>query len=114
MVKKVSYLILLISLIVFTTTVQADNISFRPKLPATSSVYKEGFYNFDLSQKSIITMRLITDTPTSIMILNENQNIEFITNMPFNESFNLYRITSDKIIGIVGDGEVAISFEATN
>ncbi|WP_302669940.1 hypothetical protein [uncultured Clostridium sp.] len=115
MIKKLCLSItIIICLILFNTTVEADKIYMRPITPPISSVYKEGFYSFDIKDKSTLTVRLTTNTPTSIMVLNKNQNIEFITNIPFNYPFDLNNITSDKIIGIVGDGEVAISFEKSN
>lgn len=47
------------------------------------------------------------------MILDNEMNIDFISLIPYNHQFYLRNIAPNKIIAIVGDGEVAISFQAT-
>ncbi|MDI9215740.1 hypothetical protein [Clostridium tertium] len=46
-----------------------------------------------------------------MMILDEEMNIEFISAIPYNTKFYLNYIEPKRIIAIVGDGEVALSFE---
>ena len=52
-----------------------------------------------------------TDTPTKIIIFDEDRNLQLMTEIPYNHKFYLQNIEPNKIIGIIGEGEVAISFE---
>ena len=108
--KKVYIFVVCIFLLIQTTDVKADNIIHRPKLLPINNVYTEGFYSFNIDGTVKLSVELITDKPTSIMLLNKEQNIQFITNLPYKNEFQLVNITSDKIIGIVGDGEVVLTF----
>lgn len=111
MIKKICLsAIIIIGLISCNSVVKASNVYGRPKTPALNDIYTEGFYNFDINGRSTLAVRLVEDTPTTIMVLNKEQNLLAITNMPFDYAFELTNITSDNIIGIVGDGDVAISF----
>ena len=45
------------------------------------------------------------------MLLDENMNISLLTKMPYNYEFKVVDVKPGEIIGIVGEGKVAISFE---
>jgi hypothetical protein len=53
---------------------------------------------------------LITNIPIKIMILHEYMNIQSISLILYNTKFYLRNI-AQKIITIIGDGEVALSFD---
>ncbi len=108
--KKIYILVVCIFLLILATDVKADNITDRPKLLPINNVYTEGFYSFDVEGTVKLSVKLITDKPTSLMILNKEQNIQFISNLPYKNEFEIVNITSDKIIGIVGEGEVTLEF----
>lgn len=108
MIKK--FFLILILLITLPNTVNASVISNYVPTPAISEIYKQGFYKFDNSKDVDISLTLITDSPTKIMILDKDMNIEFISLIPYNYKFYLRKIEPNKIIAIIGDGEVAISF----
>ena len=69
------------------------------------------YYKFDNKNDVDIGVTLITNTPTKIMILDENMNVQFISLIPYNTKFYLRNIAPKKIIAIIGDGEVALSFD---
>lgn len=109
MIKKIFLMLILFMLL--SINVKASTISKNSPTPTYSNVYTEGFYRFDNSSIVDISITLITDTPTKIIILDENMNIQFMTQVPYNYKFTLRNIEPNKMIGIVGEGEVAISFE---
>ena len=45
------------------------------------------------------------------MIIDKGMNVEFLTSAPYQYHFYLRNIEPGKTIGIVGDGEIAITFE---
>lgn len=108
MLKK--FFLILMILITLPISVNASATSNYVPTPAISQVYKQGFYKFDNSQNVDISLTLTNDTPTKVMILDKDMNIEFISLIPYNYKFFLRNIAPNKIIGIIGDGEVAISF----
>lgn len=111
MIKK--FFLVLILLITLPKSVNASVTSNYVPTPAISQVYKQGFYKFDNLKDVDISLTLTTDTPTKVMILDKEMNIEFISLIPYNYQFYLRNISPNKIIAIVGDGEVAISFQAS-
>lgn len=111
MVKKIYFLIVIMFFILLPNTVKASTISSDITIPAISDIYKEGFYSFDNSKNVDLSITLTTDTPTKIMILDDEMNIEFMSNIPYNYKFYIRNIEPGKIMGIVGNGEVAIGFE---
>ena len=54
---------------------------------------------------------LTNDVASSLMLLDENKNISLLTKMPYNYEFKVVDVKPGEIIGIVGEGKVAISFE---
>ncbi|MCR1951193.1 MULTISPECIES: hypothetical protein [Clostridium] len=83
---------------------------YKP-IPTISKTYTEGFHKFNNATDVDIGVTLLTQVPTKIMILDEDMNIQFISSIPYNTRFYLRNIAPKKIIAIIGDGEVALSFE---
>ena len=111
MSKKIFFLIVAIIFIILPNSVSASTVSSKITTPVISDTYKSGFYSFDNKTNIDIGIKLLNDTPTKIMILDNVMNIEILTKVPYNYKFYLRNIEPNKIIGIVGEGEVAITFE---
>ena len=111
MIKKIFFLIVAIMFIILPNSVKASTISSEIKIPTVSDTYKSGFYSFDNKTKVDIGITLLNDTPTKIMILDKGMNVEFLTSAPYQYHFYLRNIEPGKTIGIVGEGEIAITFE---
>ncbi|MPM48510.1 hypothetical protein [Clostridium sp. C8] len=110
MIKKIFLAIII--LISLTNSVNASTTSnYAEPVQTISKTYTEGFYKFDNKNDVDIGVTLITNTPTKIMILDENMNVQFISLIPYNTKFYLRNIAPKKIIAIIGDGEVALSFD---
>ncbi|MBS5928211.1 MAG: hypothetical protein KIC66_14185 [Clostridium sp.] len=92
-------------------SVKASTIASEIKTPVISDTYKSGFYSFDNKTNVDIGITLLDDTPTKVMILDNDMNIEFLTREPYQYRFYLRNIEPGKTIGIVGEGKVAITFE---
>ena len=102
----------LIILISLNNSISASaTSSYAEPVPTVSKTYTEGFYKFDNTTNVNIGVTLLTNVPTKMMILDEEMNIEFISAIPYNTKFYLNYIEPKRIIAIVGDGEVALSFE---
>ena len=113
MIKKI--FLTLVLLILFPNSVNASTTSnYAPPIPTISKTYTEGFYKFNNTTDVDIGLTLITDVPTKIMILDEEMNIQFISLIPYNNKFYLRSISPKSIIAIIGEGEVALSFEKTS
>ena len=111
MIKKIFLLIVFMLFITLPTSVKASTISSNTTIPTISKIYTEGFYNFDNIDKFDIGITLTNNVPTKIIILDEEINIDFMSSIPCNNKFYLRNIEPGSIIGIVGQGEVAITFE---
>lgn len=111
MIKKIYFLILFTIFIISPSSVKASAISSDITKPAISDIYQPVFYSFDNKTNVDIGLTLVEEVPTKVMILDNEMNIEFLTKVPYNYKFYLRNIEPGKIIGIVGDGEVAITFE---
>lgn len=109
MVKKI--FLILISFMLLSVNVKASTFSKNKPCKTYSDIYTEGFYNFDNTTTMDISITLTTDTPTKIIILDKEMNIQFITEVPYNYKFTLRNIKPNETVGIVGEGEVALSFE---
>ena len=112
MIKKLVFIIVILFLAIFPNTVEAsENISEVKVIPFKSDIYTEGFYHFDLAERVDINIMLTNDVASSLMLLDENKNISLLTKMPYNYEFKVVDVKPGEIIGIVGEGKVAISFE---
>ena len=110
MIKKI--FLALIILISLNNSISASaTSSYAEPVPTVSKTYTEGFYKFNNTTNVNIGVTLLTNVPTKMMILDEEMNIEFISAIPYNTKFYLNYIEPKRIIAIVGDGEVALSFE---
>ncbi|CUO65810.1 MULTISPECIES: hypothetical protein [Clostridium] len=112
MIKKIYFLIVAMIFIILPNSVKASTISSSDIITsAISTTYKSGFYSFDNKTNVDIGITLLNDTPTKIIVLDNEMNIEFLTRVPYRDKFYLRNIEPGKILGIVGQGEVAITFE---
>lgn len=111
MFKKIFLSILIIISMMMTNSVNASTISNEEKVPTISKTYTEGFYSFNNKTNVDIGITLLDDTPTKIIILDEDMDIEFMSSIPYNYKFYLRTIEPGKIIAIVGKGKVALTFE---
>ena len=88
--------------------------STMPKayIPQTSNIYKEGIIRFDVNHPQSAIARLTTNEQTSLIFFNENNDISFYIKLPYNVPVELRDIISaNSAMGIIGKGEVAITFE---
>lgn len=113
MIKKIYFLIVAMMIIILPNSVKASTIYGEKKIPVISDTYKAGFYSFDNKTNVDIGVMLLNDTPTKVMILDNEMNIELLMKLPYNYKFHLRNIGPDKTIGIVGEGDVAIIFESS-
>ena len=97
--------------IALPTSVKASTISSSTTIPTISKIYTEGFYKFDNTDNVDIGITLIKDIPAKVIILDEEIDIEFMSRIPYNHKFYIRNIEPGKIIGIVGQCEVALTFE---
>ena len=112
MIKKIYFLIVAMIFIILPNSVKASTISSSDIITsAISTTYKSGFYSFDNRTNVDIGITLLNDTPTKIIILDNEMNIQFLARVPYRHKFYLRNIEPGRILGIVGQGEVAITFE---
>ncbi|WP_373205461.1 hypothetical protein [Clostridium tertium] len=124
MIKKIYSLTLLILLIALPINISASTISSNSidgntlssntNIPNVSNVYKEGFYRFDNTTNIDMIVMLNTDVPTKLIIFDDEMNIKFLSDLPYKNKFYIRSFHINQIVGIVGEGEVAISFESIN
>ena len=111
MSKKIFFLIVVMIIIISPNNVSASTVYNEKKIPVISDTYKEGFYSFDNSTNVDIGVMLLNNTPTKIVIFDNEMNIEVLMKVPYNQKIRLYNIEPNRTIGIVGEGEVVITFE---
>lgn len=124
MIKKIYSLTLLILLIalpinisastISSNSINGNTISSNTNIPTVSNVYKEGFYRFDNTTNIDMIVMLNTDVPTKLIIFDDEMNIKFLSDLPYKNKFYIRSFHINQIVGIVGEGEVAISFEPIN
>ena len=124
MIKKIYSLTLLILLIALPINISASTISSNSingntlssntNIPTVSNVYKEGFYRFHNTTNIYMIVMLNTDVPTKLIIFDDEMNIKFLSDLPYKNKFYIRSFHINQIVGIVGEGEVAISFEPIN
>ncbi len=124
MIKKIYSLTLLMLLItlpnnisastISSNSVSANIISSNTNIPTVSNVYKEGFYRFDNTTNIDMIVMLNTDVPTKLIIFDDEMNIKFLSDLPYKNKFYIRNFQTQQIVGIVGGGQVAISFEPIN
>ncbi|MDU8966127.1 MAG: hypothetical protein E7H39_09750 [Clostridium sp.] len=124
MIKKIYSLTLLILLIALPINISASTISSNSingntlssntNIPTVSNVYKEGFYRFHNTTNIDMIVMLNTDVPTKLIIFDDEMNIKFLSDLPYKNKFYIRSFHINQIVGIVGEGEVAISFEPIN
>lgn len=124
MIKKIYSLTLLILLIALPINISASTISSNSidgntlssntNIPTVSNVYKEGIYRFDNTTNIDMIVMLNTDVPTKLIIFDDEMNIKFLSDLPYKNKFYIRSFHINQIVGIVGEGEVAISFESIN
>lgn len=124
MIKKIYSLTLLILLIALPINISASTISSNSingntlstntNIPTVSNVYKEGFYRFDNTTNIDMIVMLNTDVPTKLIIFDDEMNIKFLSDLPYKNKLYIRGFHINQIVGIVGEGDVAISFEPIN
>ncbi|MBS5884035.1 MAG: hypothetical protein E6300_06255 [Clostridium sp.] len=124
MIKKIYSLTLLMLLItlpnnisastISSNSVSANIISSNTNIPTVSNVYTEGFYRFDNETNIDMIIMLSTDVPTKLIIFDDEMNIKFLSDLPYKNKFYIRNFQTQQIVGIVGGGQVAISFEPIN
>lgn len=75
---------------------------------------KEGFYRFDNTTNIDMIVMLNTDVPTKLIIFDDEMNIKFLSDLPYKNKLYICGFHINQIVGIVGEGDVAISFEPIN
>lgn len=113
MIKKICVFIVFMVLIILPNTTEAKlKNNETTNIPVISDLYKAGLYHFDINYPTNVIIRLTNDIPTAIMVLDNEMNISLLTKVPYNNQFKLVTLKPGEIIGIVGGGEIAISFES--
>ena len=102
---------LLIALIIVSSMFSTKVYCSEDLIPAISNTYTEGFYRFDNTKTVNINVTLTTDTLTKMMIFDENLGLQYFSILPVKEKFTLRNIEPNRIICIIGEGEVALTFE---
>lgn len=111
MSKKILFFIMCMIIILSTNSVKATTISSNTNTPAISNVYKEGIYRFDNTAEVDMVLMLNTDVSTRLIILDDEMNIQLLSALPYQKKFYIRNFKANQIVGIVGEGEVVISFE---
>ena len=75
---------------------------------------KEWFYRFDNTTNIDMIVMLNTDVPTKLIIFDDEMNIKFLSDLPYKNKLYIRGFHINQIVGIVGEGDVAISFEPIN
>ncbi|MDU5211611.1 MAG: hypothetical protein E6441_18000 [Clostridium sp.] len=65
-------------------------------MPVISDTYKVGLYSFDNKTNVDIGVILLNDTPSKVMILDNEMHIELVMKLPYNYKFYLRNIEPDK------------------
>lgn len=98
---KVFVIVFFISIIAFTQT---------PKALFTANTYKQGIYSISESVEFAATAKLITNPPTTFIIIDSNGNQKFFKKFDnINEVINLGHIRNVDLIIVAGNGEIAVT-----
>lgn len=111
MFKKIYFLIVFMFFIILPNSVKASTISGDNNIPAISNIYTEGFYRFDNPTNIDMVVLLTNDVPAKFIIFDNEMNVEFLSDLPYNDKFYIHKFAPGQIVGIVGEGKVALSFE---
>ncbi|MFR2529315.1 MAG: hypothetical protein ACLS9F_16845 [Clostridium paraputrificum] len=57
-----------------------------------------------------MSIELLTDTDTSLFVLNANKDVVLYLKMPYKEKVYLKKVCRNTTIGIIGEGEVSFMF----
>lgn len=111
MIKKIVFFIMCMIIILSPNSVKATTTLSNTNIPTISDLYTEGIYKFDNNTEIDMIVMLNTDVSTKIIIFDDEMNIELLSTLPYQQKFYIRNFKTNQIVGIVGEGEVAISFE---
>lgn len=104
MKKRVIFLSIIVCLLIAPIKVECHNLP-------TSNIYKQGFHSIEESGEYNATVKLISGKKTSLFVINGDNDITAYIKLPLNESLVLEKINKNHKIIIVGEGDVAITYE---
>ncbi|MEN8075312.1 hypothetical protein ABFP60_00035 [Clostridioides difficile] len=102
-------IILSIFIVIFFIPIKASSYA-----PIKSDIYKQGIYNIEGLKEYTVSVELKTNTKTAALLIDENNEVLAYIKLPYNEKITLSNMGNEGIIGIVGVGEVAITYEKIN
>ncbi|MDU1127270.1 MAG: hypothetical protein E7A11_18650 [Clostridium sp.] len=111
MTKKILFFIMCMIIILSSKSVKATTISSNTNIPTISNVYTEGIYRFDNTNEIDMVLMLNTDVSTRLIIFDDEMNIQLLSALPYRRKFYIHNFKANQVVGIIGEGEVAISFE---
>jgi len=81
-----------------------------PKALFLSNTYKQGIYNISEPQEFTANAKLVTNPPTTLIIVDSNGNQKYFRRFDNqNEVLSLGYIRNGDLIIIVGNGEIAVN-----
>lgn len=104
MVKKCFIITFLIIICIFPVNVKAYQ-------PIKSDIYKQGIYDIENLKEYSTSIELLTDTKTSVLLLDKNKELLAYLKLPYKQKIILNNLGDKATIGIIGTGEVAIIYE---
>ncbi|WP_195987110.1 hypothetical protein [Clostridium sp. D53t1_180928_C8] len=105
---KLKYIVLTILMIILI----APNDTMRSTLPI-SKMSTQGIYNFEESGVFNANVKLIKGDKITFFVMEPNQNIVLYIKLILNEEVRLKDLDKNYTICIIGDGEVAITYDKT-
>lgn len=103
---------ILIAIILTFFIVICNNINTYA-LPS-SDVYKQGIYKLTDDATYNADVKLIKGPQTTLILMEKNQNVVLYIKLYLNEELKLTELGKDYTITIIGDGEVAITYNKIN
>ena len=104
MKKRFMFLSIIFFLLIAPIDVKCNNIPI-------SNIYKQGIHSIKDIGEYEADVKLIKGEKTSLFVINSDNDITAYIKLPLNESLVLQKINKNHKIIIVGDGEVAITYE---
>ena len=104
MLKKCFITTFLIIICIFPVNVKAYQ-------PIKSDIYKQGIYDIENLKEHSVSIELLTDTKTSVLLLDRNKELLAYLKLPHKQKIILNNLGDQATIGVIGTGEVAIIYE---
>lgn len=99
-----------IVLAILMTILITPNDAMSSTIPI-SKVYTQGIYKFEENGAFNANVKLIKGDQTTFLVIEPNQNVVLYIKLILNEEVRLKDIDKDYTICIIGDGEVAITYD---